>query len=97
MLGRAITPVEQRLPTRNPYIISQQLEEGMSSSSNQSLKLTKLRESNKLATILACLIDPMNRLLNGELKVQPTRLGVDGSCLVLLGDVGGHYWNVEEL
>ena len=97
MSTRAITPVEKRLPTRNPYIISQQLEEKMSSSSIQSLRLTKLRESNKLAAILAGFIDPVNGLLDGKLKVQPARLGVDGSCLVLLGDVGGHCWNVKKL
>jgi len=63
----------------------------------RSLQLTKFRESNKLAAILASLIDPMNRLLDGKLKVQPARFGVDGGCLVLLGDVGGHCWRVEEL
>jgi hypothetical protein len=39
----------------------------------------------------------MNRLLNGKLKVQPARLGVNGGCLVLLGDDRGHCWDVEEL
>ena len=64
---------------------------------NRSIRLTKFGESNKLAAILASLVDPMNRLLDGKLKVQPARLGVDGGCLVLLGDVGGHCWNVEDL
>lgn len=62
-----------------------------------SHRLTELRESNKLAAIFASLIDPMNRLLDGKLKVQPARFGVDGGGLVLLGDGGGHCWNVEEL
>lgn len=62
-----------------------------------SLRLTKLRESNKLAAILASLIDPINGLLDGKLKVQPARFGVDGGCLVLLGDVGGHFGNVKKL
>jgi hypothetical protein len=61
------------------------------------VQLTKLRESNKLAAILASLIDPVDGLLDGKLKVQPARFGVDGSCLVLLGDVENHCWNVDEL
>lgn len=61
-----------------------------------SRRLTKLRKGNKLAAILASLIDPMDRLLDRKLKVQPARFGVDGGCLVLLGDVRGHCWDLEE-
>lgn len=45
---------------------------------------TELREGNQLAAVLASLVDPVNSLLNRELKVEPSRLGVDGSSLVLL-------------
>ncbi len=62
----------------------------------RSLRLTKLRESHKLAAVLASLIYPMNRLLDRKLKVKPARFGVDGCCLVLLGNVRGHCWDLEE-
>ena len=51
---------------------------------------TKLGEGNQLAAILACFVDPVDRFLDRELKVKPTRLGVDGGSLVLL-DERGHY------
>ena len=51
---------------------------------------TKLREGDQLAAIFACLIDPVDSLLDRELEVQPARLCVDGSGLVLL-DSGDHF------
>jgi hypothetical protein len=48
----------------------------------------KLGEGNELAAILACLVDPVDGLLDRELKVEPTRLGVDGGSLVLLDERG---------
>lgn len=51
---------------------------------------TELREGNQLAAVLASLIDPVDSLLNGELKVEPSRLGVDGGSLVLL-DSSDHF------
>jgi hypothetical protein len=51
----------------------------------------KLREGNKLAAVLASLVDPVDGLLDRELKVEPARLGVDGGSLVLL-DERGHCW-----
>jgi hypothetical protein len=59
--------------------------------------LTQLRESNKLAAILASFIDPVDGLLDRELEVQPTRFGVDGGSLVLLGHDWGHSESVELL
>ena len=44
---------------------------------------TKLWESDKLAACLSSLVDPVDGLLSGELKVEPARLGVDRSSLVL--------------
>lgn len=52
--------------------------------------LTELRESNELAAILASFIDPVDGFLDGKLKVEPTRLGVDGGSLVL-GEKRGHF------
>jgi hypothetical protein len=48
----------------------------------------ELRESDELAAILAGLVDPVDGLLDGKLKVEPARLGVDGGSLVLLNGRG---------
>jgi hypothetical protein len=51
---------------------------------------TKLREGNQLATISASFVDPVDSLLNRKLDVEPPRLSIDGSSLVLL-DSGDHF------
>ena len=45
---------------------------------------TELREGDQLAAVLASFVDPVNGLLDRELKVEPSRFGVNGGSLVLL-------------
>lgn len=56
---------------------------------------TKFREGNQLAAILASLVDPVDSLLDGEFEVEPSRLSVDGSSLVLL-DSSDHVEDVVD-
>lgn len=44
-------------------------------------------KSNKLAAIFTSLVDPVDGFFDGKVKIEPTRLSVDGGSLVLLDQV----------
>ena len=47
-------------------------------------------ERDKLATSFSCLVDPMDSLLDRELQVEPARLSVNRSRLVLCKHLSSH-------